>query len=188
MFIKKKHTGVIIFSSIIISIVFVSTVIGYGLYIRWKNETNAFIYRRAIYSLTAEVFRPSISMTDINVVKSEKPDEPSLPMFQGHIKNNSPKSITSLLVEITFLDVDGAVIYKDQFDPLSSKGNKHPLFFGRGPSSDILAPGAAITFNHILRSCPPKVLSQISTKKKFVKSDSRDKLNLDYFITGISVL
>ncbi|MFC1480328.1 hypothetical protein ACFL5Y_02635 [Candidatus Omnitrophota bacterium] len=189
MFLKKKHILVIVFSSIIIAVVFVSTLIGYSLYIQWKKDSFALRYRNSIYKLTAELFRKNVVMSNVRVKIGGKELFPGLPLLEGSFKNNSNKIVTSVLVEVYFLRPDGTVVYKDWVYPL---GEQHfgssTLFPGIKQTRNILLPGEGISFRHLLRNCPREVVEQVSARTKLAKNSSKDKIRMVYSIAGLSVL
>ena len=100
--IRSKHFLVIAFSSLIIGVVLASTVIGYSLYIEWKNTTFISRYKSSIAKLTAEMFKEDIAISNVNVRIAREGPFSGLPFIEGSLKNNSPKAITSILMEISF--------------------------------------------------------------------------------------
>ncbi len=189
MLIKKKHASVIIFSSIIITVVFLSTLVGYNLYIQWKKDSFALKYRNSIYKLNAEIFKKDIVISNVNIKIGGSELFAEMPLLEGSLKNNSTKTITSVRIEVSFLKGDGSVIYKDWFHPLGEQQFIHPILFsGIEHTRNVLLPGEGISFRHLLRNCPKEVFSQLSTKANFAKSNSEDEMKLDYSIAGLSVL
>ena|GEM_PF-710081 len=189
MFIKKKHIAVIIFSSIIIAVVFMSTLIGYSLYIQWKKDSFALRYRNRIYKLTAELFRKDIIISNVYVKMENDGPFSEMPVVEGSLKNNSNKTATSVMIEVSFLAPDGAVIYDSWFDPLGEQRfGSPPLLFGGRQTRNVLLAGKSMSFRHLLRNCPPDVVAQVSTTADFAKSYSKDKTKLVYSVTGLSVL
>jgi hypothetical protein len=189
MFIKRKHIAVIIFSSVIIAIVFMSTLVGYSLYIQWKKDTFALRYRNSIYKLTAELFRKDITISNVYIKMESDELSSGMPLMEGSLRNNSNKTITSIMIEVSFLAPDGTIVYDSWFDPL---GGQHfggpPLLSGAKQTSNILLPGEDISFRHLLRNCPPEVVAQLATKAEFAKSHPKDNVKLEYSIAGLSVL
>ncbi|RKY42568.1 MAG: hypothetical protein DRP85_02210 [Candidatus Makaraimicrobium thalassicum] len=189
MFIKKKNIVVIIFSSVIIAVVFVSTLIGYTIYVQWKEDSFALKYRNSIYRLTAELFRKEIAMSNVNVKVGVEEPFPGMPLLEGSLRNNFNKTIDSIRIEVSFLEQDGTVVYNDWFHPLGEQHSvSSPLFSGMEQTRNLLLPGEGISFRHLLRNCPRELIAQLSTKSKFARSHSKDKIRLVYSITGLSVL
>ncbi|MFH1552946.1 MAG: hypothetical protein ABID83_04845 [Candidatus Omnitrophota bacterium] len=189
MFLKKKHILVIIFSSLIITVVFVSTLIGYSLYIQWKKDSFALRYRNSIYKLTAELFRKDVITSNMSVKIGGKELFPGLPLLEGSLKNNSNKTVTSVMVEVYFLRPDGTVVYKDWFYPLGEQHFGSPaLLPGIKQTRNILLPGEGISFRHLLRNCPRELVEQVSVRTKLAKNSSKDRIKMVYSIVGLSVL
>lgn len=188
MFVKKKNIPIIIFSSLIIAVTIVCTLVGHGVYIQWKKDTFALKYRSSIYKMTADLFGSSVMLSNVYVSMGEGAFF-DVPVFEGSVKNNSKKTITSMLIEVSFQEPDGTVIYKNWVHPL---GEQH---YGRGAmlqgvesASSVLLPGEGITFRYILKNCPDELIEQVSSKSGFAKSNSWDKISMSYSITGMKVI
>ncbi|MFH1665058.1 MAG: hypothetical protein ABIA77_02810 [Candidatus Omnitrophota bacterium] len=193
MFRQKKHVIVVTFSSVIIAIVLISTLIGYSLYVRWKEDSFGLKYRNSIYKLTAELFRKDIVLANVNVVIGEDDPFAGMPVIGGSLKNNSSKTLTSILVEISFYGADGAVIFKDRVYPLGGGTEKqYPgpdiLSANIGPTRNILLPGEGISFRHLLRNCPRKLIAHFDTKSKFARVYPQDKITMKYSVEGLNIL
>lgn len=187
--IRSKHFLVIAFSSLIIGVVLASTVIGYSLYIEWKNTTFISRYKSSIAKLTAEMFKEDIAISNINVRIAHEGPFSGLPFIEGSLKNNSPKTITSILMEISFLKPDGSVIYKGWFHPIGEEGFAHSASFSAVEyTSNVLLTGESVSFRHLLRNCPSEVVSQFSSKEEFAKTSAEDRIKMEYSITGVTVL
>jgi len=189
MFIKKKNLLVAAFSSVIIALVFVSTLIGYNLYLQWEKDAHDLKYRNSIYRLTADMFRNDVVLSDVDVKVEGGGSFQPLPFLEGSIKNNANKPITSLLLEISFATPDNRVLYNNWIYPLGERDLGNPASFGGGKHvRSILLPGEGITFRHILRNCPPEVVEKLSAKSKFARSGQKDRLKMSCSIAGMSVL
>jgi len=114
MGLKSKNIMVIIFSSVIIAIVFLSTLVGYSLYVEWKNDSRAVQYNNSMYILTAEIFKSDIAVSNVTVRMGEHGPFRGQPIIEGDIKNNSPKPVNLLTMEVFFEKADGSVVYKDR--------------------------------------------------------------------------
>ncbi len=189
MFVKKKHMIVILFSSLIVAVVFVSTLVMYSLYIQWKKDTFASRYRNSIYKLTAELFRKDIVISSVSMKIVDEGTFSGMPMVEGTVRNGTNKSITSLTLGMVFTEPDGAVLYRDWVYPLGEKGLSTPaLQQGRGETVSVLLPGESMSFRHLLRNSPAEVTSWVSSNSKFAKSVSEDRIRLVFSVEGISVL
>ena len=184
---KKKHFPVIIFSSAIVIVVFFSTLAGYTAYTQYKKDAITSNYRNSIYELTADIFRKDLVFYNITIKKSE--DRSAFPVFEGAVKNNSGKTFTSVLVEMSFVDPDGRVLYKDWFHPAGEKYFDDPVFFPTSDKTeDVLAPGESISFMYSMRNCPDGIFDRVSEKKGFAKSDSSKDVEFVYSVEGLKVL
>jgi hypothetical protein len=184
---KKKHLPVIIFSSAIVIVVFFSTLLGYSAYIQYKKDAITSNYRNSIYELTADIFRNDIVFHDVALkTQSEKSD---FPVFEGSIVNRSNKTFASVLIEVSFVDPDGSVLYKSWFHPGGQKYFDGPVFFPTPDKAEvILAPGATVYFVHSMRNCAPEIVERVSMKKGFAKADPSKNVEFLYSIEGLKVL
>jgi hypothetical protein len=189
MVLKSKNILVILFSSVIIAIVLLSTLLGYSLYVEWKNDSRSVKYNNSMYILTAEMFKSDIVISNVVVRMGEHGPFRGQPIIEGDIKNNSPKPVNLLTVEVFFENPDGSVVYKDRLLPLGGSRFAHStLFSGVEPGQEILLPGNSKVFRHIFRNCPPEVVQEIASKASFAKNESDDKMKIRYSITEMSVL
>lgn len=189
MFLKSKHANVIIYSSLVIAIVLVSTLAGYTLYIQWKEDSFALTYRNSIYKLTAEMFRQDVILSNVNVKIWEGAPYGEMPVFEGKIKNNSAKAVASLTIEVAFRRPDGSVAYKAWMNPLGDKeSSPYPISAGVGHARNVLLPGEGMSFAQILRNCPREVTASLPRKSKLAKDVAKKDLVLEYAIVGVSVL
>ncbi|MFH1877889.1 MAG: hypothetical protein ABH883_03690 [Candidatus Omnitrophota bacterium] len=189
MFIKKKHIAVIVFSSSIILLVLLSTLAGYILYTQWTKDSFVLKYKNSIYKLTAEIFRKEILITNVTVETGQDEFYSGLPLLTGSLRNNTAKTITFILMEVSFVRPDGMVLYKDRFCPLGEQ------YFGSTTlapiiqnTKNILLPGEGVSFRHRLANCPKELIEQLLNKNKFAKNDSADNVKIVYAITGLSLL
>ncbi|MFH1305289.1 MAG: hypothetical protein ABIH74_02665 [Candidatus Omnitrophota bacterium] len=189
MFIKRKHIAVVVFSSLVVVIVFASTLIGYTLYIQWKKDSFTGKYHVSIGRLTAELFRKNIVLSNVNV-KEAPGDEhfPAVPLLEGTLKNSSGKTITSVLLEVSFLAPDGTVEYYGQFYPV---GGKPPLLgvtlFEKKHEEDVLLSGQSLSFSHFLKNCPRRVIRQLSSGTNFARGSSKNTLKMVCSVVEVSV-
>jgi len=174
---------------VIIAVVLLSTLLGYSLYVEWKNDSRAIKYNNSMYSLTAEIFKSDIIVSNVKVRMGKHGPFRGQPMIEGDIKNNSPKPVNLLTIEVIFEKADGSVVYKDHLLPLGGGQFAHStLFSGIEPGQEVLLPGNSKNFRHIFRNCPPEVLQEIAEKTNFAKNGFIGKMKLRYSITEMSVL
>lgn len=170
MIVKKKSILVIILSIMLISLVLITTLIGYYLYLNWKEENTKSLYLTSLYELNAKLYAKYISITSILIKIDEEEFFKDKPIMEGHIKNTSNKKIRSLKLKISLLDKDGRVLYMDLFYPL------------RIDSHSYLAPNDAISFKHLLKNCPKDITSYLKMKTRFAKEKKKDLINITYKI------
>jgi len=193
MNIVNKHSILVIFSSFIIVVVLVATLLGYNIYVQWVEDTSSVKYRDDIYKLTAHIFKKNIDIYNI-IPKSGNEAVLSgvldgMPILEGKIKNNTSKIITSVMVEIYFSDPDGSVVYRDWFYPLGENYFfDSPFFSGKIRPQMVLPPGETMTFRYLLRNCPAHVLSQILSSKNFAKINPDKEVKMILNISGVTVL
>ncbi|MCK5450676.1 MAG: hypothetical protein KAI70_02780 [Candidatus Omnitrophica bacterium] len=185
MFIKRKHRTVILFSSAIIVAVFLSTIIGYSLYIQLKKDSFSSSYRNSIYEMTAELFKNDIEIVNIGIKIGRGNILSEIPFVEGTLKNNSEKTIRSMLLEVSFTRPSGEVIYKDRV---------YPLWSGTLVSRDIdikegeiLLPGESISFQNVLKNCPRELVEEFLTQTKFAKGNMEEKMKFICLIKGLMV-
>ena len=189
MIIKKKHILVAFFSSLIISVVLMTTVAGYGIYVQWKKDIFAARYNHSIYELTAELFSSEIMLYNVKVEMGDKKLFSGIPIMEGSLKNNSAKTVTSVLIEVVFFEHNGNVLYKDWFYPLGRRNSRAPsVVFGSGSTQNVLLPGEGISFKHLLKGCPPGVSEYLDKKSKFAKSSDSGDIEMVYSVKGLSLI
>jgi hypothetical protein len=188
MFIKAKHAGVIVFSSIFIGIVMASTVVGYGLYLRWKEDALSVSYRNTIYKLSADMFRKDIEIFNIRLNIQKTGIFQDMPVLEAKVKNNSPKPIRSLMLEVLFFRANGYVVYRDWVYPLEEQlFSGSPFFSGIAQNDHTLMPGETMTFRHFLSGCPSEITSSFFSRSGFVKDESKRKVKMDLTVAGVAV-
>lgn len=187
MGIKKKHIQVILFSSIIIASVFITTLVGYTLYIQWKKDAFTTTYRSSVYKLTAELFKNDIPWSKVKLDVRDASRGREIAVFEGAITNNTGKTLESLLIEISFVDPDGRVLYKDWVDPLTEHRFWRAVPTDSASITRVLLPGETLIFRHNLSNCPREIVKDISGMKGFAKSDVEQKVKYVYSIEGLKV-
>ena len=187
--IRSKHFLVVAFSSLIIGVVLASTIIGYTLYVEWKNNSFVLRYNNSISKITAEILKKDIAISDVKISFGDEKSFSGLPSVRGSLKNNSEKTITSILLEVSFQRPDGSVVYKNWLHPIGEKrlaGSSS--LSGSEYTRNVLLPGESVSFRHLLRNCPLEVISQFSSKTKFAKTGAKNEIKLNYSIAGVTVL
>ena len=189
MGIKRKHLTVVLFSSAIIALVIVSTLVGYSLYVQWKEDTFAVDYRNSIYRLNAEIFKNDIEIHGVRAGLRNSGLPSETPVLEGKVKNDSSKTITSIMLEVSFSISDGSVIYRDWFYPFGEGAfSGSPFFSGIKRTREVLRPGESMAFNYPLRNCPSEVIARIFPGKGFAKTAPGRRIEFNVSVSGVSVL
>ncbi|MDD4957162.1 MAG: hypothetical protein PHH49_03275 [Candidatus Omnitrophica bacterium] len=187
MFIKKKNVFVAIFSSGIIALVFISTLAGYLLYGQWRKDSLASKYRFSIYSLTADIFRNEVVISNIRV-KLEG-DHADVPILEWAVKNNSGKTIVSILLEVGFVKDDGTVVYKAWLKPLDEAGAVlHDKLYDDLGAGKGIAPGETLSFRQPLRNCPEGMIERIASRDSFARNEFAENIELKYTLKGLKLI
>jgi len=170
--------------------VFVSTLVGYNLYIQFKGESSVVKYGNSIYKLNAELFRKDINLSNVSVETGKHGSRARLPFIKGSLKNNSNKTVSSVLVEVFFQKRDGSVLYKERIYLLGDKklsSRAVSLFLGRRRTYNVLLPSEGISFRHPIGNCPNEIYEQFSNKTNFAKND-KNKIEIVYSIAGLDII
>ena len=184
---KKKHLPVILFSSGIVIVVFLSTLFGYSLYIQFKKDGLSVGYRDSICSITADIFRKDLLFSN---VKIEVPKEgEGDPVFEGELKNDASRAITALVIELSFTDVDGKVLYKEWVRPLAEQSFNGVLFSTETVSGEgVMLPGSSFKFRHVMRNCPEPIVKRTLMRRGFAKRDTSKDVKFTHTIGAMKVL
>lgn len=189
--IKKKQRVLVLFSTLIVTVVILSTLLGYSLYVEWKEDSFASGYRHMIYKLTGDIFRETINISNIRVEPGPRRPRSAggspIPMVCGDIKNSSMKTIASLRFEVSFSREDGTVVYRDWFYPLGEKDLPvSPFFSGAAREGEPLPAGERKTFKYVMKNCPAEVSDSIFADSAFAKGEG-EKLNVNVTVAGVRV-
>jgi hypothetical protein len=184
---KKKHFPVILFSSSIVIVVFLSTLFGYSLYTQFKKDAFTAGYWDSIYAISADIFREDIVLTNTNVKTDESGEE--APVVTGTIRNNSERQITNVLIEFSFSEQDGRVLYKEWVRPLAGQSFDGVRFFTDPVSGEeVISPGGSFNFRHVMRNCPKNVIRRIPTKRGFGRKDGSRKIEFKSSVGALKIL
>ncbi len=184
---KRKHLPVILFSSGIVIVVFLSTLFGYSLYIQFKKDALAAGYRESICKITADIFREDLVFANVNIEVSD--DGGHDPVFEGELRNNTSWEITFLVIELSFFDEDGKVLYKEWVRPLAGQNFDGVLFSAETVSGeDVIPSGGSFNFRHVMRNCPEHVVCRTSMARGFAKRDNTRNVKFSYSVGALKVL
>ncbi|MBD3296963.1 MAG: hypothetical protein GF392_06295 [Candidatus Omnitrophica bacterium] len=187
MKVKKKHIQVIVFSSLIISIVIITTLAAQLFYVQWKKDTSASAYRNSIYDLTARIFRDDLVVRDAGISVKNPQGDQRIPVFEGSIENRTGKTITSILMEVSFLREEGSVAYKGWFRPVGEGMYGSSALLHGGATGKVLLPGEMISFREKLPNCPREIISGFAEGAGAARYDG-EEFELSFEIKGMSVI
>lgn len=187
MKVKKKHIQVIVFSSLIISIVIITTLAAQLFYVQWKKDTIASRYRNSIYDLTARIFRDDLIVRGAGISVKKVENAKRIPVFEGSIENKTGKTVTSILMEVSFLGEDGRVAYKGWFRPIGKGVYGYSSLPHGGTTGKVLLPGEMISFREMLPNCPRRIISGFS-EGSGTGQNGEEEFELSYEIKGMSVI
>ena len=193
MLLKKKNIPVIIFSVGIIAAVFLSSLLLSSAYYVWKEKRAASCYEKSIYETTALLFKKDMVISDITLVPGENDQFSGKPLVEGRIKNKTTKTVASILMEISFIDKAGVVVYRHRFHPFGTgPGNKNlgsPLLYPlMSPTGNMLLPGDSVSFRHIMSNCNNALIFRVRNNAKADKKGIKKDLKFVYSIIGLSVV
>jgi hypothetical protein len=166
MLMKRKSLIVTLVSSFVISLVLVVTLIGYLAYIELKSEEFKRSYHHLMQGVNAKSYSRHIEFSRLCARMETSGALKGKAVIEGVVKNNGPKNITALIVNIVFFDRDGAVIYEEGFNPQepSLGASTLPIIsipYLSSPVKVILKSGEALTFKKILANCPPGIVAAL---------------------------
>lgn len=186
MIIKKKSLIVALVSSFVIASVLVWTLIGYIIYLEFKDEESRRMYHGILEKLSARIYSRYIEVSKLNVAISSAGPLRGNPMIGGVIKNNGTRTITDILIKVKFLDQDNAIIYEVIFHPqepsLGSAGlTRVAIPYLSTSSRAAMDPGGLLPFKKVLINCPKEILASLKKGPGFAKRPSRwaGKLGLE---------
>jgi len=184
MIIKKNSIIVAILSSSIIAVVFVLTIIGFYIYINWKEDNNKRQYYDALRELNAKLYEKYVLVHSIIIKIDEQELFKDKPIVEGKITNKSSKRITSLKLEISILDNNNQVLYHDSFYPLRKKSYFDVISDETG---NYLSSNDTISFKHLLANCPNEIEANLRMKTQFAKEKKTESINFNYEIEEMTV-
>lgn len=190
MIIKKKSLIVALVSSFVIASVLVWTLIGYVIYLEFKDEESRRMYNGILEKLNAKIYSKYIEVSKLNVAISSTGPLRGNPMIGGIIKNNGARAIRDLLIKVKFLDQDNAVIYEVLFHPqepsLGSSGLAQVTIPYLSASSRVtIVPNDTLPFKKILTNCPKEILASLKKAPGFAKRPGRWAGKLGFEVLAI---
>ena len=162
---------VILISSLMISAVLVLTIAGSSLYISWKEGDAARSHSLEMAKLNAQLYGRHIKIFDLAAKIGRDSIYKNKYLIEGTIKNTGFRTISSVTIEVDFLNAARKTIQTEEFKPLGSSLPPSKLsmatlsIFTSGKELP-LAPGKNLRFKHILsRQKDKNVVSPIKHKR-----------------------
>jgi hypothetical protein len=165
--IKLKSIIVILISSILISAVLIFTILGFSLYLGWKERDTARIHAIKISGLNADIYTPFLNIFDLHAKVGGSSIYEDKYLVEGTIKNAGFRTVSSVTLEVDFLNSSREIIHTEIVKPLGSspppaETNIAALSIFTSRRELPLAPGQKLRFKHILSSQKDKnVISPI---------------------------
>lgn len=188
--IKLKSTIVIILSSILISAVVLFTILALSLYIGWKESESIKEHRDTVARLNVALYGKYITIQDLRARCEKKDIYKDKCLLEGLIKNTGFRTVSSISVNIDFLNNSGNTIYTERVFPL--KGSLKPSaktiaalsLFTSGREQPLM-PARPLRFIHVLREQKNKNITSPIKNKKYATNPSEWSGKFNKTITHI---
>lgn len=167
---KPKSIIVIIFSSLLISAVILLTILALSVYVGWKDKEAVVLHRERMAMLNAKFYGPFIAIEGLKAEYGKKDIKDKF-VLEGIVKNTGLRTVTSLKIEVGFLNRNKDIIYVERFYPL--KVSLPPLtktiaalsLFTSGKER-VLLPNEGVRFTQVLTEQKDKdIISPIKYKR-----------------------
>ena len=180
MLIKRKSLVVSLVSSVVIALVLIMTLIGYFVYLEFKNGELGKVYQELLERAKAKVYSKHLDIFALDARIENTGALKGKPILEGAITNKGSKEIVNMVLKISFMDKDSASIYEFTAHPqepaLGSMGFKHDpiahLYEYEHPR-DSLKPGQTLKFKHVIAGCPTEIFVELREGEKPTKSFGR---------------
>lgn len=170
--IKLKSVIVIILSSILISSAILFTIFGLSVYTGWKENESSRLHRDKVASLNARLYGQYIEMRDLQARYDKAGIYKGRYYIEGVIKNNGYRTISSLRLNVHFLNAAGEAIYTEGVLPLrrsmlSPKTTIGTLSLFTSGKETPLVPGESVHFMHLLSEQKDKDITSPVKHKRY---------------------
>ena len=171
MLIKRKSLIVALVSSAVIALVLILTLVGYYIYLELKGEEFKRYYEELLGKSKAKVYSRYIEVGKLDARIENTGALKGKPIIEGIVVNRGSKNITGLIVRVSFLDKDNAVIYESDVRPqepaLGSSGIVHVTipYIYTSPRV-VFKPNEQITFKKIITNCPTEIFIELREGEK----------------------
>ncbi len=178
MLIKKKSLVVALVSSLVIALVLILTLAGYFIYLEFKGEEFRRHYQELLGKAKAKVYSKYIEIEKLDARIENAGALKWKPIVEGVVTNKSAKDILNLVLKISFLDKDNAVIYETELRPqepaLGGPALSHvniPYLYN-SPRT-VLKPDKPAAFKKIISNCPTEIFLELREGEKPKKAFGR---------------
>ncbi len=168
---KKKNIYVIVTTLAVVFLIFVSSFLGFIIYLQWRQLDFTVNYYEALERLDTISDAKNITLDSIAV----KLGFEGLPVVEGRINNKGKRAVVSVAVKLNFLDSLNKPVFTCVVFPLEPF--RPPKFFRNAPLQQlvllregIIRPNEKISFRCQIWGCPKKVIK--SLKKKSFSVDA----------------
>ena len=176
--IKKKSLIVGLISSIIIALVLILTLVGYFIYLEFKAEEFRRHYQELLGRAKAKVYAKYIEIEKLDARIENSGALKGKPIIEGVVTNKGARDIFNLVIKISFLDKDDAVIYEVELRPQEPtlgnsafSGVNIPYIYN--PPKTLLGPNKPATFKNIMSNCPTEIFLELREGDKPKKTFGR---------------
>lgn len=171
MIIKKKSLIVAFVSSFVIAVVLVLTLVGYFAYLEFKGEEFKRYYQEFLEKAKARVYSKYIRISDLDARIENTGPLKGKPVIEGVVTNAGSKQVIDLIIKVSFLDKDNAVIYEMPLRPqepaLGSAYMGHvsiPYLYTLPKT--ILKPYERVVFKKVIANCPTEIFVELREGEK----------------------
>ena len=148
--IRKKHWVVIAFSSLIVALALISTLIGYFVYVNLTSSRYSWRHSRVLARTYAKIYSKHVEIPSIKLIKLKSGRKPKL---VGRIINAGNKPVASIVLQVRFLDEGGKTLYTVMFQPLKASSSKS--------RREYILPAGSLDFSYGLLKCPAEIRNSL---------------------------
>jgi hypothetical protein len=170
MMIKRKSLIVGLISSVIIALVLILTLAGYSVYLEFKNREFKRVYQELLEEAKAKIYSRHLDIFGLDARIESTGALKGKPIVEGAVTNKGTRNVVNLVLELSFLDKDSAVIYEFTARPQEPSLQS---VYTRAHSSDEIKPGETLKFKKILTGCPTEIFVELREGEKPTKSFGR---------------
>jgi len=176
--IKKKSLVVGLISSFVIALVLVLTLVGYFIYLEFKAEKFKLYYEELLGRTKAKVYSKYINIEKLDARIENTGVLKGRPIIEGVVTNKGAKDVLNLVINVSFLDKDNAMIYETEFHPQEpALGNtvfSHVnIPYISSPTKITLKPSEPAVFKKIISNCPTEIFLELREGDKPKKTFGR---------------